>query len=186
MKALDKIKVGLLFTEPCNSGTKGHSVILQKWFKTDEKKVHLYVPDHELLELTTTGGHSVPAGSKEIKQIPGLLVHKPIIKKKQGRDVPSDISSTTVDAGEVWKEQTTGSDQVCVLSFNSSSSWHPWGQNTEVDRQWLWTYRNFIYVLMLRIKGTLFKRKKKERKKIKEKKKKKHLWHNIFLDFRIK
>lgn len=38
---------------------------------------------------------------------------------------------------------------------------------------------------MLRIKGTLFKRKKK-RKKIKEKKKKKHLWHNIFLDFRIK
>lgn len=84
MKALEKVKVSLLFTEPYNNGTKGHSVILQNWFKTDEKKVHLHVPDCELLELTTTGGHSVPPGLKEIKQIPGLLVHKTIIKR-QGR-----------------------------------------------------------------------------------------------------
>lgn len=32
----------------------------------------------------------------------------------------------------------------------------------------------------------LYLKEKKKRKKIKEKKKKKHLWHNIFLDFRIK
>lgn len=53
---------------------------------------------------------------KEIKQIPGRLVHKPIIKRP-GRDVPSDISRTTWDAGEVQREQTTGSDPVlcCLL-----------------------------------------------------------------------
>lgn len=37
---------------------------------------------------------------KEIKQIPGHLVHKPIIKR-QGRDVPSDITNTTAKAGKV-------------------------------------------------------------------------------------
>lgn len=37
---------------------------------------------------------------KQIKQIHGHLVHKPIIKR-QGRDVPSDIATTTVEAGKV-------------------------------------------------------------------------------------
>lgn len=53
----------LLFTKSCNTGTKGHSTkLVEDWFKTDEKKVHLYVADCELFELTTTGGHRAPAG----------------------------------------------------------------------------------------------------------------------------
>lgn len=37
---------------------------------------------------------------KDIKQVHGHVVHKPIIKR-QGRDVPSDIANTTVEAGKV-------------------------------------------------------------------------------------